>query len=402
MTDSAGNNATANFIANINPTVSSDCPGDDASTGAPLSNATVQVKRGSVDDQPTSLNTDNTGKAVFDRVPDRYTVFVMRAGYSYYLNESRIDADTTFYVALQPQDTEKPVVTLLAPENDSAVTVPVTVSFTVQDTSQTTCVISLAKDGEQWFQQAGTQTVADSQTHSFSLTSLEEASYQYMIECTDASGNVGDSERRSFTVGQAAPSATDAPATSFGNDSLSVIDRAYGAYDSFTSDQKTLADLLGWEETIKQQQRTIERAQRDIQALQFRNDLSDAEKAQQQTDIQNTLADAQNSVPVDLAILESRTQVSYPTAQDLANLSPAIRQQKGYAFTDEQLATYLQTVQQEFTVETTLDSREDGARRRKRAADQHREPQLPLQGGLNVEASQRNSGERQRRTGGDV
>jgi len=351
-TDSAGNNATASFTFSIEPLATVTVTVTDGKSGQPLRNATVQLKRDGVTDEPESLLTDEQGMVAFEREPDTYKLFVSKAGYSYFLNETKIMVDVAFSVTLQPEDNDRPVVTLLSPANGSTVGPPVRVGYTVQDSTAARCTISLAKGGVQWLQQAGTQTITDSQAHYFDLPALEETGYLYLVECVDAAGNQGASEQRSFQVQQGAQAEPLAPVSS--DDPLAVIDQAYGAYDSFIAEQKAVADLLGWEDLIKERKRAIERAERDIQALQFRRDLDAAERARQQAALEANITQEQATVPIDLAILGSRQTMEYTSDEYLTALVPAIRQQKGYAFTDGQLGAYLKGVQQEFTLETSL------------------------------------------------
>jgi hypothetical protein len=365
-TDKAGNTASASITFHIQPVATITVTVTDGKTGQPLQNATVQVTGGTVTNEPETLLTNQQGIAVFERPPDTYKFFVSKTGYTYFLNETKILVDAPFPVTLQPEDNGKPVVTITGPANGSTVNPPVQVTYTVQDATSVKCTISLAKGGVQWLQQAGTQTITDSQEHAFDLPGLEETSYLFLVECVDTAGNQGASEQRSFIVQQGAPS--EPLASTSPNDSLAVIDQAYAAYDNFTAEQKAAADLLGWEDRIKEQQRSIERDERDIQALQFRGDLDAAAKTSQAAALEANITAEQASVPLDLTILGSTHSTAYATDADVQALVPAIRTQKRYAFTDEQLATYLKGVQQEFTLETTL------VRATIVYADQHEEP----------------------------
>ena len=354
-TDAAGNNATAVYVATIDPTFDVTVHVTDAATGAALANATVQVQSANRDSMIITTRTDGT--ALIPLESGTYKFFVSIPGYAYVLQEATIESSQTIEVKLEPQDNVKPVVTILSPDDGASVTVPVSVRFTVADQGPVDCAIYYDKsDG--WLQQGDTLRVTDGSEQSFSLDALQESAYNYSIECVDTSDNRGESATRSFTVLQAGgvgnASGTADFQQSFGDDPLAVTDQAYAAYDGFDAGTKALADLLGWEDLVAQAKKTIERAQRDIESLDFRRDLTDDEKAQKRTDLEASIADAKDSLPVGLTVEESQTNVAYLKEEDLTAIAPEVLGLKGYAFTEKQLIAYLKALQQRFTDETRL------------------------------------------------
>jgi len=354
-TDSAGNTASANYTVTITPVREFTVKVFDDTSGKPLDDATVQLGDSA---SSTTLTTDSQGEAPFTIEQGRYDLFVSKEGYDYYYGSVDVAENESVTVRLAPKDNQKPVVTLLAPTDGATLRPPVTVSFHVKEQSVSTCTVNYAKEDARWAQQGATIKVTPDSDANSSLTALEEAHYKLFVECTDANGNVGQSAQRSFTVDQAAarPEGTERQNGSVWDeqDPLALVDQAYGAYDSFNAQQRELADLLGFEQRIKEAKLAIERAARDRESLTFRRDLSESEKKEKRVNLTRKIAAAQATIPLDLAILERKEEMSYLSPDDLAQLAGAIADEKGYAFTPERLAAFLAKVQNEFTVKTIV------------------------------------------------
>ncbi len=353
-TDSGGNTAQANYTVRIDPVRELTVLVKDAVTDAVLTDATVQVENPAFSDTET---TDANGEAFFTLKQAEYELFVSKEGYGYDYEKISVEEDGTITVLLAQNDNTKPVVTVLSPDDGAVLRPPVSVRFKVQDEGSVSCRIGYAKEGTQWMEQSGSQNVTPGQEAGFDFTTLEEANYSYAVECTDRKGNTGESERRSFLIDQkATDGAAPAPPPSVWDsaDPLDYIDQAYGAYDSFNEAQRKLANLLGFEQLIKDKKRAIERAFRDKDSLTYRRDLSADEIAQQSADYDARISEAEAAIPLDLAVLETKTQVSYPKEEELRGLAEAIIAEKGYAATPDQLTAYLAGVQNAFTEQTTV------------------------------------------------
>lgn len=348
-TDANGNNASANHTVKLLPAYALTVETLDKVSGARIGDVSVQFDGGTKGTKTLKTGTD--GKALFSLEQGTYSLFVSKEGYGYHLEELTVDKDAAVTVRLDPFDNVKPEVTVSEPAMGALLRPPVIVRFTVKDQSSTECRLSYAKAGDAWLEQAGTKTVAPGAASEFQLASLEEAAYTYLIECEDATGNIGESDERSFIVGQPRE---ETVATEWDReDPLAIIDLAYGAYDAFTPDQRRFADLLGWEERIKEAKRTIERSARDIESLRFRQDLDDEGRRSKEAELQTRIDEATSALPMDIAIIDSSTKVSYLKDDELLALAPAIIAQKEYVFTPAQLVSYLKPVQQRFTKETT-------------------------------------------------
>ncbi len=346
-TDEHDNNASANYTFTLLPTSEVTVKVKDRATDTPLQNASVQFQEGSYS---KTLITDANGEVLFLLETATYDLFVSKPGYGYYHEEVQIKNDATLTILLDQNDNAKPVVTINTPEDGATSGLPLTIGFTVQDLGETTCRLSYAAAGDSWLQEAGTMTVPANGERSFEVTNLEEKAYTYYIECEDGKGNIGESDTRTVTI----TTVEESTPTAWDEDPLEVIDRAYGAYDSFTAQQKELADLLGWEDTVKDQKRVIERAQRDRESLRFRNDLSEAEKQAKGLELDERIATATSKVPLDLAIIETQTQVTHLNEAELGAVLDDIIKAKGYTMMAEELLPFLNEVQQSFTKETTL------------------------------------------------
>ncbi len=363
-TDANNNQANATYTAVVNPEYLVTIKVIDTA-GTAVPDATVQAQLQRAPATSTTKTTGADGKALFNLLHDTYKLFVSKTGYSYYLNETEITKEATLTIVLDQNDNGKPVIAIASPADGADVTLPVTIAYTVADSSTVSCTLSYAKAGDAWMAQAGTQSVSSTASQTFTLTNLQEARYTYAIECVDASENQASTPQRSFNVKQGSLAAAqqtsvideaslDPSVTALPDDPLAVIDRAYGAYDSFTAQQREIADLLGWETLIKEAKKALERQARDLNAIDFRRDLNDVEKARERVKLQEQINALITSVPVDLALLDSTTGSRYLTAEELETLAPDIVARKGYSFTTAQAVKYLFAVQQDYTIETKL------------------------------------------------
>ncbi|MBR9693316.1 PKD domain-containing protein [Candidatus Woesearchaeota archaeon] len=351
-TDESGNSVEAQFTATIETVYDIEVHVKDATTNEVLGGATVQFE--DTEDHSFTADTDTNGKTYFSLEKGDYDLFVSKIGYEYNLQEVKLDKQQTFVISLTSTGQYKPLVTIVSPGPDATTSIPTIISFTVNHDQETVCTLSYISEGSQWLEQSGIVTVPADGEGAFDLTALEEKTYRFKIGCEDAQGFLGESEERSFTVDEDAEDETELVTDAWGNDPLDIIDRAYGAYDSFNADQRTLADLLSWEDSVKQQKRAIERALRDRDAVRFRNDLTDAEKQTKTKEFDRTITEAQQTTPFDLAVLEKKKRVENLNSADIAAIVESIIESKEYTLTAKQAQGWLDELQQGFTKETTV------------------------------------------------
>ncbi len=350
--DSEGNSARAAYTVTIKPEYDFTVLVKDAWSGEPLGGATVQVERGSLSRTMTTLP---NGEASFTLPRGTYKLFVTLGGYQYRLGEERVTGDATVTVELEPEDEEAPVITIIAPKDGAQLAPPVTIRFRVEDESSLSCALSTAKEDSPWLEEAARKNVTPGAEESFTLAELEAATHSFIITCEDGSGNEGRSEERRFTVKRGAAEEEWSVDGTFNiDDYLLTTDRAYEAYDSFTSEERIVADLIGWESMIRERKRTIANAGRDLEALRYRRDLNEEKRAEKRAEIEKAVREAAASIPVSLAIEESEAIVAYPTKEEVAAIAPEVLSLKGYAVDPDRFADHLVKAQQGFTMKTLL------------------------------------------------
>lgn len=352
-TDSKGNIANATYNANIEPVFEQTVIVKNAQTQALLANASVQfqLENGAT----TTEITNNNGQAIFYLDDETYKLFISRVGFEYYLSEKAVSKKETTTIELTPKSLAIPKVTILSPNNNDDIAKQTDIRFMLEYDKKATCTLSYALQGNEWFSEAGTIQVAPGDESSIPL-SVEPGTYQLFVECIDDTQKSAQSQIITLTATQEVTLAQ--PATSIDiyleEDSLAVIDAAYGAYDSFSPGQRELANLLDWESIIKEKKRTIERGQRDIDTVRYRRDLSDAEKEQEEQRIAQEIQTARATTPVDLVLVDQESSVDYLQESDIKELAAQLIEQKDYAFTQEQLENYITQVQQLFSPKTTF------------------------------------------------
>lgn len=349
--DAAGNKRNASFTVNVDPYFTVTVKVIDAFTKEPIKEATVQEERDSKASEP--YITSERGTTVLSLEADTYKLFVSASGYAFKLQDISVTEESTVTVELEPNDNEKPQVTLLSPEEGGEVSLPLEVHFKVEDATSSKCTLRYRKEDGDWVEHSGTREVAPGEEGNFTVTALEEKTYQYKVICEDVNTNLGESPERAVTIVQ--ETRVEEPVhTGFGDDPLEIIDRAFGFYDAFTSEQKSVADLLGWEQNINLRKKELQRLARDYDGISFRRDLDEAGKNAERASLQKKIDEATALVPLDIQVIEKKKSVEYIKDDELLAFAPEIIAQKGYAMTPEQLVTFLKEVQQDFAKETTL------------------------------------------------
>jgi hypothetical protein len=350
--DAAGNTREASFVVTVDPVFAITVRVIDATTKNPVKEATVQAEKAGYTSDTYTTNSD--GKTALSLENEEYKLFVSASGYGFMLQTYKPTKDATLTIELDPNDSGKPLVTIASPEQGAKRTLPFELRFSVTETSSSTCTLSYKKDGGEYVDLSGTVEVEANGEGKFTLTSLEILPYTFKVSCEDDSGNIGDSEERMVTVSEELAAVQEPAYTGFDDDPLEVIDRAFGFYDSFNSQQKSLADLLDWEQTINLKKKELMRLGRDYDGIAYRRDLGAAEKNAEQEKLQERIAEVTAEVPLDLIIQEKKTSVEYIKDDELLTFAPDIIKQKGYAMENEQLVAFLKGVQQDFTKETTI------------------------------------------------
>lgn len=339
INDSQGNTYTKEIKVTVKRVYNTTIEVVDFASKEPLKNALVEIDN--LDDQ-----TDENGNVFFNLTEGEKDLYVTKTAYQPYEKEITIDANKTITVELKKKDVAKPNITLETEENQ-AFDDTVTLSFRVKDKGRLVCMLYLNDKNDDWYTLHDTkENITPDTIASFTLDNLTGTSYQWKIECEDEEGNTAFSKERSFRLldDETKTVLNDA------DDAAATIADTIASLDALDKNAQQAAQALNFQKRLERAKREIERAQRDINNIGFRKDLTVQEKADQRQALQEKIATLVATTPTGIAVRDTTSFVTYP---DEADIQSALE----YALSPEEATTLLDTnlkVQEKLTATTIV------------------------------------------------
>ncbi len=336
----------------------------DSVTNAPIKGASVEIK----DEQK---QTDTYGKVYYYLREGRKEIIILRENYSIYFDKLNITTDETFIIFLEPLSITEPKVTLLRPENNSRITGPTNeLVFKAEYNNLLNCSIYINEDNDGFFIYIGSIEVRDSSEQRFDVIELENKTYRWKVDCIDNNGNSGISETWGFIVGEN-PSSEMTLSADQESEDLKTYDqesedtKTYNAWikefeqildklENLPKDEKEAADALGIIKTIKDTIEVFKNTIRDLDTLNFRNDLPEEEKQAEKEKLITKAEEAYQTTPVNIEVLNSDSFVDYIDQTELTELLKEYLKVKNVSkkLNQKKLLAFLEDLQKEIVVST--------------------------------------------------
>ncbi|MBU0666188.1 MAG: Ig-like domain-containing protein [Nanoarchaeota archaeon] len=268
-------------------------------TGSPIKDAVVEI------DSETG-KTNSKGQVTFYISDKRYSFSAWKTGYELLEDEIRVKGNTTKIVELETRDDSAPQISIESP-NDKASTEGTTVdiTFKVTDDSPVTCSIYLLSE-QNWYEEKDSKIVVLGKTNNFELTNLDYKEYSWRLECEDSQGNSAKTTERTFKV------LSKSEASIKNKDEM--IEELYDLIDKMKGaglQESRAVEALQIEKQIKETIVLIDRTERDINALQYRKDISEEQKVSEEEKLRKKLQESYLSSPKNIKVLDTHTFVKY-------------------------------------------------------------------------------------------
>ncbi|MBU1975028.1 MAG: carboxypeptidase-like regulatory domain-containing protein [Nanoarchaeota archaeon] len=354
VTDSKENTLKRNITIHVRIDYPVKVAVKDFTTGNAIANAKVSVRD---QDKTTASN-----GIVNMNVPEgTHTFSIIKSGYDVLNDRLTIDEPLNITFYLIKADEDDPLVEELSPDNNSFVPEGlIEFEFSYADVSVTTCELYVGIRNSSFFMLKNTTTYNKSGTYTMTSV-LSEGEYKWKIECEDYKHNQGSSDILYFTVGEAKAVVAEQKPDVAGEflsreDRPNLLTVFYDALDRiphFDQQQQIASDGLKFERNIKQGLKDIERFNRDMNDLSYREDITESEKNEKREDLIVKIDELYSTIPVDLRIFKHKNFVSYPTEADYLAFV------ENYYLDDEELdkkamVEYLQGLQSKLSISTTV------------------------------------------------
>jgi hypothetical protein len=359
--DSYNNTKNKSITVTVDNTVLVNVAVKDSKTNAAIPDATVEID----DDDKT---TDANGQASYYVRPGRQDIIVLKDNYKIYDSELNVTGDQTFTILLEPIETQEIIVNLRYPANQSGIAGPTTdLVFNATYSSNLNCSVYINENNDGFFIYLGSMDVSSSAAQTFGVMDLENKSYWWKVECTGKNGKNNLSQAWMFTVGNAgtapalvAPSAnqTAQPSGNYQvyNDWIKSLEQVLSNINNLPPDAKEAANALGISEKVDESIGSIKNTIRDLDALQFRKDLSDPDKQAEGERIIKEADVNYQRTPISIELLSSSGFVDYIKADELKGLYETYISEKNMTSkVDEKAALkFLDELQQEVVISTKV------------------------------------------------
>jgi len=306
-----------------------------------VENATGEViESAKVRMNDSSDTTDIDGVAEFDLIEGAYLTKVSASGYKSVSSTINSDSNKTITIRIDilPVNTNSLFDIELVYPVDSSVMTSASVDFeaniNLNSGSQATCWFYVADDGSDWYRVMKTVPVQNSGTIKYSESFATGKIYSWKVQCDFNSKTYSSKVWKFKSVGE--ENQNDATLSIIDGENSVVdagetrrrIESALSNLDALDVESKKDAEALEFATKIDKALKDYDRAMRDINNIGYRRDLSDAEQKVKIAEYQNIIRDIEKITPYNMKDLGYLTFISYPSKEDLTNLSKNYQQSK--------------------------------------------------------------------------
>ncbi|MDD9954131.1 MAG: hypothetical protein OXR66_07395 [Candidatus Woesearchaeota archaeon] len=344
-TDAAGNTHRVTETINLDLHYDLIFEIRDNQTQEPINGATVELNG-------TKQTTVLDGRTYFSLPEGEYKIFISAPGYRYLLEEIDV-ADPETFIAYLEREEGSPLVQITSPTTNATVTSPTAIKYSLTHTEQAACTLLLETE-EGWLLENGTMNATG--THEFSRE-FDEGEHAVRIECVDSKGKTGASATVQFSVG-VIPEAPPAPPVEV---DLSFLDEASEEFATilenikgYAQKEKEAVALIKFDKQLRNTRRAIQQAIRDLDSTQFRTDLDDAQKEQEQATIIQRITATIANTPKAIEILDTLSYVAYVDEENIDAVVEELTTIDGMTENTNFLRRAILEDQQKFTITSQL------------------------------------------------
>ncbi len=255
-------------------------------------------------------------------------------------NDGKIKSQT-LTVEVETKDSENPTVSLTFPDDGKVFTdsnvflkyIP------YDDKSNLKCGLYLTKyDDSGW----GSKKLEDYKTgvtngteKTVYLSGLADGKYSWEVNCTDAAGHSGVSSSRSFKIAtgeevleevvdnSSSPeknSTEEIPDVPEVDSVIKEIEETLKRFENLGEDQKRALEDLDLVNKLNKYKTQLKMLARDINNVKYRRDLDETGKKERRDELLKKLFEIQESIPVDLKVLNRKEFIKYNLPENLDDI----------------------------------------------------------------------------------
>lgn len=322
-----------------------------AITVRPFYNLTVNVKGTANETIPSAIVTINgeskaaAPSASYSLPLKDYTVHINGSGYDNVTSSISFGENDTLSYKLHIHDDQLPLISLASPADNMSLEGPnLTLQFTVNDATLNTCTAYLNREKSGW-QAKSTAIAANSAQQEIRLSGLENASYQWRVDCIDEASNANSSETRSFLI---QPASQAIPAAEYNSSSLEAnvsalveeINSVMLRISSYEQLEQEASETLQLLAGLEKDKTELQRVMRDVSNVKWRrfNASDEAAFIAGKTNDVETIA---GNITTDISVVKNAKFVNYAAEKDVLAAAGAYLQSIGMKASKKELEKYV-------------------------------------------------------------
>ncbi|MBT3464633.1 PKD domain-containing protein [archaeon] len=341
--------------------------------GSPIDDAKVRFD--SLDNY-----TNETGDVVFRLSNETYELKVTHSDYDSYSEDIQINGSDEISVSLVPEDNSfPPLISLLYPDDGETFSSSPNLEFKVNDEQNTNCTLYISQ-GDGWWSEEETKTgLVPNTNYEFNIE-LDEGTYFWKLECIDVEEIEVFSATREFTIDNNyvgsnndetnndadntnSESGARASSSNVNNNSKEEINETYTAvsevldllpdFSLYSPEQRKVIELLNFDDRIKDLKKDLEKANRDLFNLRYKDNAIDV--LDERNALLSQIEEIKNSIPMVLVIEKDNEYVKYINDEDAIELLELYIESKNIEMSKGEKKDFIETnllLQKKVTVNT--------------------------------------------------
>jgi hypothetical protein len=296
----------------------------------------AKVRMTSSGGETDNENTDIDGIAEFDLIEGDYDMRVSSSGYTSFYETIRSDSNKTITVKLSintaDQSNEPLEISLISPINNTFMSSSSPYFEAYVDLGGNTganCLFYVSEANSDWYRAMKTVAISASGKINHSESFSDGKMYSWKVQC-DTNSRTYSSNVLQFKAVGTDDSNVETSITILEDGYNQVIDAgeirrridtAMTNLEALDMESKKDADALQFSASVDLALRDYERAMRDINNIQYRRDLSASEQEAKKIEYYDIIKSLEEKTPIDMKNLGYQTFISYPSKEDLVNIS---------------------------------------------------------------------------------
>ncbi|MBD3203936.1 hypothetical protein GF327_06560 [Candidatus Woesearchaeota archaeon] len=301
--------------------------------------------------------TNKKGKIVFIVTNRTYEILVTAEDYHLYESEFKLNNTHDITIFLEKIQENKPIINLIFPKNNSEIkSSDIKFRFNTSFSKTLNCTIYLTEDNTWWSQEKTFGKITNSNIREYQKLNLSPGEFSWKIECR-TKNNSYMSKQNNFMINEKQTVKALSETTEEIPETSSYIQEVYDLLPdlaSYSPEQKRVVDLLEIRKILEQSKLELDKANRDLFNLRYKQDVADI--LEERKKIMDKITNIKNSTPRSVNILKKTEFIKYLDDKDIEVSLEEYIENKDLDFTEKEKKSFIENnldLQKKLTVETT-------------------------------------------------